>query len=89
MMTIISGSVVFMGLAFLCISIAKSNREETKGMQIIVLIDGILCLVGFAGALCINENMWYVAPMDYCLSLLVLSHLVVAIFFGNIKFGEY
>lgn len=62
----------FMGLAFLCISIAKSNREETKGMQIIALIDGILCLVGFAGALCINENMWYVAPMGYGLGLLVL-----------------
>lgn len=63
----------FMGLAFLCISIiAKSNRNETRGMQIVALIDGILCFVGFAGTLLINENMWYVAPMGYGPGLLVL-----------------
>ena len=63
----------FMGLAFLCIStIAKPNRNETKGMQIVALFDGILCFVGFAGALLINENMWYVAPMGYGPGLLLL-----------------
>lgn len=62
----------FMGLAFLCISIAKSNRKETKGMQILALIDGILCFTGFAGALLLNENLWYAAPMGYGLGLLIL-----------------
>ena len=41
-------------------------------MQILALIDGILCFIGFAGALLINENVWYVAPMGYGIGLLIL-----------------
>lgn len=64
---------LFMGLAFLCIScIAGSNRKGAKAMQILALINGILCFMGFAGALLINENLWYAAPVGYGLGLLIL-----------------
>ena len=30
------------------------------------------CLIGFVGALFINENIWYLAPMGYGFGLLIL-----------------
>ena len=63
----------FMGLAFICLGIPVSSTDKsTRGLKMISLINGILCLIGFIGALFINENIWYLAPMGYGFGLLIL-----------------
>ena len=63
----------FMGLAFICLSLPITSPDKTtRGLKVISLIDGILCLIGFVGALFINENIWYLAPMGYGFGLLIL-----------------
>ncbi len=63
----------FMGLAFICLSLPIASADKTaKSMKVISLIDGILCLIGFVGALFINVNIWYLAPMGYGFGLLIL-----------------
>ena len=49
-----------------------SADKTVKSMKVISLIDGILCLIGFVGALFINGNIWYLAPMGYGFGLLIL-----------------
>lgn len=55
---------LFVGLAFLCIGISIKDRKN-KFIRKSTIISGILCLIGFFGALFINENIWYLAPMGY------------------------
>ena len=63
----------FMGLAFICLGIPVSSTDKTtRSLKMISLINGILCLIGFIGALFINENIWYLAPMGYGFGLLIL-----------------
>ena len=72
---------LFMGLAFLCIGLGAKNDNKHKGiLKITLLICGLLCLIGFFGAVFINENIWYVAPMGYgfgsmfiCIQMIMLS----------------
>ena len=68
---------LFMGLAFLCLGIpvVVSNDKAKRRIRIVTLINGVLCLIGFIGAIFINENIWYVAPMGYGLGLLILCIL--------------
>ena len=64
---------LFMGLAFICLSLPIASTDKTKrSLKVISLINGILCLVGFIGALFINENIWYLAPMGYGFGLMIL-----------------
>ena len=63
----------FMGLAFICLGLSLTSTDKTmRGLKVISLINGILCLIGFIGALFINENIWYLAPMGYGFGLLIL-----------------
>jgi len=64
---------LFMGLAFLCmgVSVSSGSRADRK-IKTVPLINGILCLTGFAGAILINENVWYIAPVGYGFGFLVL-----------------
>lgn len=63
----------FMGLAFICLGLPIASTDKTtRTLKVISLINGILCLIGFTGALFINENMWYLAPMGYGFGLLIL-----------------
>ena len=63
----------FMGLAFICLSLPIASTDKTaKSLKAISLINGILCIIGFMGALFINENIWYLAPMGYGFGLLIL-----------------
>ena len=63
----------FMGLAFICLALPIASTDKTaRSLKVISLINGILCLLGFAGALFINENIWYLAPMGYGFGLLIL-----------------
>ena len=68
---------LFMGLAFLCLGIpvVVSNDKAKRRIRIVTLINGVLCLIGFIGAIFINENIWYVAPMGYGFGLLILCIL--------------
>ena len=62
-----------MGLTFLAISFPlKDNDKTIHRTKIISLFCGIMCLTGFCGAIFINENMWYLAPMAYGFGLIVL-----------------
>ena len=55
---------LFMGLAFLCLGISIKEKLN-KFIKFSSILTGILCILGFVGALAINENMWYLAPMGY------------------------
>lgn len=55
---------LFIGLAFICISLSI-NSKKYNSIKNSCFLSGILCLIGFIGALFINENMWYLAPMGY------------------------
>ena len=64
---------LFMGLAFICLGLPVASTDKTtRSLKVISLINGILCLIGFIGALFINENIWYLAPMGYGFGLLIL-----------------
>ena len=63
----------FMGLAFICLGLPVASTDKTKrSLKVISLINGILCLIGFIGAMFINENIWYLAPMGYGFGLLII-----------------
>ncbi len=67
----------FMGLAFLCVSLPIKDAEKSKQrIKIVTLINSILCLGGFTGALFINENLWYLAPMGYGIGWIVMCVLM-------------
>lgn len=55
---------LFIGLAFLCISISIKNKKYNS-IKRTCLLSSMLCLIGFIGALFINENMWYIATIGY------------------------
>jgi len=64
---------LFVGLSFLCISIPiKYADREKQRMKVISLICSVLCIAGFIGAIFVNENIWYLAPMGYGIGLLIL-----------------
>ncbi|MBP5261239.1 MAG: hypothetical protein J6Z43_03825 [Clostridiales bacterium] len=66
----------FTGLAFICLSVSTSSDDKAaRRLKSVSLINGILCIAGFAGALFINENVWYLALMGYGLGLLILCIL--------------
>lgn len=57
---------LFTGLAFVYAAIAVQNRQHCYLLiKRVLFINAILCLTGFAGAFCINENLWYVASIGY------------------------
>ena len=63
----------FVGLAFLCIGFATNSKDKQKLIiKVTVLVCGRLCLSGFFGAIFINENLWYVAPMGYGLGSMII-----------------
>lgn len=63
----------FMGLAFICMSLSVPSEDKAdRRIRTVSLINGILCLAGFTGAILINENMWYIAPAGYGFGFLIL-----------------
>lgn len=68
----------FTGLAFLCIGIGSENKDKTNRIiKTTLLICGILCQVGFFGAIFINENIWYAAPMGYGFGTMIICILML------------
>jgi hypothetical protein len=61
----------FCGLAFLCVALGIKNGAY-KRLKITSLICGLLCLLGFFGALFLNENCWYLAIWGYGIGFMVL-----------------
>ena len=70
----------FMGLAYFCLglSIVKNERKKNQ-IRIASIICGCMCLVGFFGALFINENLWYIAPMAYGPGIIVICSLAISV----------
>lgn len=73
---------LFMGLAFIVSSLGIKNNASSKKLKTTLIICGALCIIGFFGAILINENMWYAAPMGYgigtviiCIELLHYDHI--------------
>lgn len=63
----------FTGLAFICLGVAATESDKRKrSIKITLLVCGILCLIGFFGAVFINENIWYVAPMGYGVGTMIV-----------------
>lgn len=74
---------LFMGFAFLFSSLGIEKERIHKKLKITLCVCGVLCFVGFFGAILINQNLWYIAPMGYgmgtiliCIELLVLNKKV-------------
>lgn len=56
----------FMGCAFFAVGFAiKRDRRQDMIMKILVSACGLLCFLGFWGAIFVNENLWYFAPLGY------------------------
>ena len=70
----------FMGLAYLCLglSIVKKERKKNR-IRIASIVCGCMCLAGFFGALFINENLWYIAPMAYGPGIIVICILAISV----------
>lgn len=63
----------FVGLAFSCIGFSINSTDKQKlFMKKLVTVCGILCLLGFLGAVFVNENIWYIAPMGYGLGTIAI-----------------
>jgi len=62
----------FMGLAFFSMAAGTSKEKSIQFYKISFIIDGILCMSGFIGALWINENLWYLAPAAYGIGIGIL-----------------
>lgn len=63
----------FVGLAFLTISLGiRVADRQKKILHVMTAICGFLCLTVFFGAITINENLWYIAPMGYGVGVLIL-----------------
>ena len=74
----------FMGLAYLSLGLPPLKSEENKnGLRIALIICGFMCLIGFFGALFINENLWYIAPMAYGPGIIIIC--ILAMFAGKNK----
>jgi hypothetical protein len=74
---------LFMGLAFLFSSFGIENEEKFKKLKKTLPVCGSLCIAGFIGAILINQNLWYIAPLGYgigtvilCFELLILNKQV-------------
>ena len=67
-------------VAYLCLglSIVKNERKKNR-IRIASIICGCMCLVGFFGALFINENLWYIAPMAYGPGIIVICILAILV----------
>jgi len=56
--------------------VPDTSKDKTKKrIRIVSIINGVLCLTGFAGAVFINENIWYLAPMGYGIGLIIICVL--------------
>lgn len=68
----------FAGLAFLVIGLPVGDANKSrKRFKCVSVICSMLCFWGFFGAIFINENLWYIAPMGYGLGLIVLCVLLL------------
>ncbi|MBQ2026171.1 MAG: hypothetical protein II215_06860, partial [Paludibacteraceae bacterium] len=65
----------FCGLAFLCVALGIKNSLH-KRVKITSLICGLLCLLGFFGALFVHENCWYIAIWGYGIGFIVLCSIL-------------
>lgn len=63
----------FMGLAFISTACSLyTSGNAFRRLKIMLLICGSLCLLGFIGAVLINENLWYIAPLGYGVGTIVI-----------------
>lgn len=70
----------FMGCAFFAVSFAiKRDRKQDIVMKRLVSSCGLLCFLGFWGAVFINENLWYFAPLGYGFGTIVICFQMMKI----------
>lgn len=63
----------FMGLAYLCIAWGiRGEGRQSKFYRVYLLVCGTFCMIGFIGAVSINENLWYFAPLAYGVGTMLL-----------------
>ena len=63
---------LFMGLSFILSSCALDKNRENRLLDISLKLCGLLCLIGFLGAVIVNENLWYAAPLGYGIGTAVI-----------------
>lgn len=57
----------FIGLAFVCTSLAISNEHNMKKLKVTALVCGCLCLIGLMGPVLGIESLWFIAVIGYAL----------------------
>ncbi|MDF2802226.1 MAG: hypothetical protein K0S61_2129 [Anaerocolumna sp.] len=77
---------LFMGLAFLFSSFGIENEQKFKNLKTTLRVCGCLCMVGFLGAIEINQNLWYIAPLGYGIGTVVLCFQLLILFKGINRF---
>lgn len=70
---------LFMGLAFLFSSFGIERELKFKKLQYTLIACGSLCIVGFIGAILINQNLWYIAPLGYGIGTVILCFELLTI----------
>ena len=69
----------FMGAAFLCASFAVAREDKLRrALQCTLLACGALCLLGLLGAVLLDVNLWYIAPVGYGLGTVAVCFELLA-----------
>lgn len=61
-----------MGCAFLFSAYGIEKELRFKKLKNTLIICGSLCIIGFFGAILINQNLWYIAPLGYGVGTIIL-----------------
>lgn len=78
---------LFMGLGFIFSSFAIERQSNYKLLKSTTLICGMLCILGFFGAVIINENLWYIAPIGYGIGSVVICIELLTLYCNNANEG--
>ena len=70
---------LFMGLAFLFSAFGINSELKFKKLKNTLIACGSLCIIGFIGAILINENLWYIAPLGYGIGTVILCFQLLII----------
>lgn len=70
----------FMGLAFVCTSLAIPNEYNMKKLKVTALVCGCFCLVGLIGPVLGIEALWFIAVTGYGLGTPIICIELISLY---------